>query len=100
MQIIVYLDTGAGKTLVAAMLAKHQMAVRDNREHSRRVVCLVPTAILVTQQAGVFRRYVAQNVGEYTGDMGVDMWKPEKWCQEIECASFLRLKDVENHKPM
>jgi replicative superfamily II helicase len=86
-QIIIYLDTGAGKTLVAALLAKHQIALRHNVEANKRVVCLVPTTILVAQQAAVFRKYVAQSIGEYTGDMGVDAWSPEKWREQIEYAS-------------
>lgn len=55
MQIIIYLDTGAGKTLVAALLAKHQIAKQYNQDRNKTVVCLVPTTILVSQQAAVFR---------------------------------------------
>lgn len=104
MQVIIYLDTGAGKTLVAALLAKHQIALHQNASPSthdsadagqgsvgqgtqKRVFCLVPTTILVAQQAAVFRQYVAQSIGEYTGDMGVDAWEPDKWRQEIEYAA-------------
>ena len=103
MQVIIYLDTGAGKTLVAALLAKHQIALHQNLSPSthdsadagqgsaghtqKRVFCLVPTTILVAQQAAVFRQYVAQSIGEYTGDMGVDAWEPDKWRQEIEYAA-------------
>lgn len=87
MQIIIYVDTGAGKTLVAALLAKHHIATNgDGQRQSRRVVCLVPTTILVAQQAAVFRKYVAHSVGEYTGDMGVDRWSANKWQEEISCA--------------
>jgi superfamily II DNA or RNA helicase len=83
-QIIIYLDTGAGKTLVAALLAKHQIAWHhDTSSDHKRVVCLVPTTILVAQQAAVFRRYVAQAIGEYTGAMGVDAWQPSDWQKEI-----------------
>ena len=97
MQVIIYLDTGAGKTLVAALLAKHQIAYHNRPTGAaagascvsslkKRVVCLVPTTILVAQQAAVFRQYVAQSVGEYTGSMGVDAWSRERWLEEIECA--------------
>jgi endoribonuclease Dicer len=83
-QVIIYLDTGAGKTLVAALLAKHQIAVHNGTSSDhKRVVCLVPTTILVAQQAAVFRRYVAQRIGEYTGAMGVDAWQPSDWQKEI-----------------
>lgn len=55
--------------------------------HERRVVCLVPSTILVAQQAAVFRQYVAAAIGEYTGDMGVDAWSRARWHLEIQCAA-------------
>lgn len=62
-QIIAYLETGAGKTLIAVMLVKHyaeayqRMAAAGLPARRKIVVCVVPTTILVAQQAAVFRRH-------------------------------------------
>lgn len=51
----------------------------------------VPTRLLVPQQAELFSKYVATQIGQYTGDRGVDLWSPEKWRDEIRCAAILRI---------
>lgn len=84
MQVIVFLETGTGKTLIAALLVKH--FVDKTPGPGSNIVCLVPTALLVTQQAAVFQRTVKAKVGQYTGDMGVDSFSKARWAQEFECG--------------
>lgn len=55
---IVLLPTGAGKTLIAAEVAKR---IR------RPVLFLVPTVLLVEQQAAAVRSWTRLNVAEYMG---------------------------------
>lgn len=64
------------------------MDLEAGQEHDtpRSIVCLVPTSILVEQQAAVFRKTVQVGVGEYTGNHGVDSWTPEHWDEEYRCA--------------
>jgi ERCC4-related helicase len=92
-QVIVYLETGTGKTLIGALLAKHFLD--ENRSTNgasegrpQNIVCLEPTTILVGQQASVFRKVVQVPVGEYTGSHGVDSWSREKWEAEYRFRSF------------
>lgn len=87
-QVIVYLETGTGKTLIAALLVKHFVDMEKGQPHEapRNIVCLVPTSILVEQQAAVFRKTVQVGVGEYTGNHGVDSWTPDLWEQEYKYA--------------
>eukprot|EP00892_Ulva_mutabilis_P005977 jgi/Ulvmu1/3751/UM174_0008.1 len=83
--VIVYLETGSGKTLIAALLAKHFI---DG--HGAKVIfMMVPTKLLVGQQAELFRTYVADNIGEYTGDRGVDGWNQEQWREEMRTHKIL-----------
>ena len=92
MQIIAFMDTGSGKTLIAVMLVRHFadkyiQAVKAGIPTRRKlVVCLVPTRILVAQQAAVFRRHTNLSVGECFGVSGLDSWGKERWAQELECA--------------
>lgn len=84
LQVIVFLETGTGKTLIAALLIKH-FADAD-REGNSNIVLVVPTALLVSQQAAVLQASIAGVVGQYTGDMGVDNWGREKWAREFGCV--------------
>ena len=94
MQVIAFMDTGTGKTLVAVMLVRHfaDMHTRQMKAGvpTRRkiVVCLVPTKILVAQQAAAFRRHTNVAVGEYSGATGVDAWDSERWAKEFKCAPY------------
>jgi endoribonuclease Dicer len=92
MQVIAFLDTGAGKTLIAVMLVRHfadqyVQAMRKGIPTRRKiVVCLVPTQILVAQQAAVFRRHTNLGVAEYAGSRGFDSWQKDRWQEEFGCA--------------
>lgn len=47
------------------------------------VICVVPTTILVAQQAAVFRRHINVGVSEFTGSRKVEPWTKERWREEI-----------------
>ena len=61
---IVYLPTGAGKTVIAAAVAAYYHA----KQPERRVVFLVHRIPLISQQAGVLRRVEGMRVAEVCGD--------------------------------
>jgi Type III restriction enzyme, res subunit len=66
-QVIIYLDTGAGKTLISVFLAKHILDTldRNNLSTDGAVVFLVPTVLLVQQQASYFGVHLARRrIGE------------------------------------
>lgn len=94
MQVIAYMLTGTGKTLIAVMLVKHyadtygKLDLKDAPEEPKIVVCVVPTTLLVAQQAAVFRRHVNVGIGEYTGASRVDNWGKKRWTSEAKCADF------------
>ena len=50
-------------------------------------MCVVPTTILVAQQAAVFRRHVSVGVSEFTGARKVEPWTKERWRDEVSCAT-------------
>ncbi|KAL7582994.1 endoribonuclease Dicer homolog 2-like [Lactuca sativa] len=75
---IVFLETGSGKTLIAIMLLRHYAYLL--RKPSRFfAVFLVPTVVLVQQQAENVRKHVDLKVEEYWGQKGVDFWKAADW---------------------
>lgn len=49
---------------------------------------MVPTTILVAQQAAVLRRHVNAGVSAFIGARKVEPWTKEHWLQEISYASF------------
>ncbi|KAG0565599.1 hypothetical protein KC19_7G000600 [Ceratodon purpureus] len=81
--IIVYLETGCGKTHIAVMLLQH-IAPVIRKPSTKVAVFLCPTVYLVRQQAKVIRRCTDLKVGTYYGEMNVDAWKFETWETELE----------------
>jgi dsRNA-specific ribonuclease/ERCC4-related helicase len=81
--IIAYLETGAGKTLVAALLIKHVL-VSDPDPHkvAMFIVDRVPLAI---QQCKYIQRIIKDtgSVGVYYGDMGIETWGESRWLEEL-----------------
>ncbi|XP_069680713.1 endoribonuclease Dicer isoform X2 [Periplaneta americana] len=77
---IVYLPTGSGKTFIAVMLIKHMSSDLDKGKHT---FFLVNTVALVTQQARYIKRHSHRPVGEYSGDLNVDIWPRETWRNEL-----------------
>ena len=94
-----YLETGTGKTRIAALLIKHflntvdELARPDDEsqtaENAKNVIFLVPTAILVAQQAVQVDDVVngKQKAGMYNGEKGVDAWDSARWAKEFQCAA-------------
>ncbi|XP_047326132.1 endoribonuclease Dicer homolog 2-like [Impatiens glandulifera] len=78
---IVFLETGSGKTLIAIMLLRNYAYLL--RKPSKSIaVFLVPTVVLVQQQAKALERYLDLSIGKYWGEMGVDFWDGSVWKQE------------------
>ncbi|KAL6878157.1 hypothetical protein ACP4OV_012327 [Aristida adscensionis] len=107
---VAFLETGAGKTLIAVLLLR-AFAHRVRRPGSRAfAVFLVPTVVLVGQQAGVVEAHTDLRVKQFCGEMGVDFWSADTWLRELDGAevlvmtpqilldnlrhSFIRLQDI------
>ncbi|CAI0380188.1 unnamed protein product [Linum tenue] len=80
---ISYLETGAGKTLVAIMLLRYY-APFLRKPSPFIAVFLVPQVVLVRQQAEAVKTHSDLKVGTYWGEMGVDFWDEAIWKQEID----------------
>ncbi|KAL1825871.1 hypothetical protein ACET3Z_012649 [Daucus carota] len=78
---IVYLETGSGKTLIAIMLLR-SYAHLLRKPSSFIAVFLVPTVVLVSQQAEVVKKHTDLKAGKYWGEMGVDYWNAADWKKE------------------
>ncbi|KAJ9546095.1 hypothetical protein OSB04_025802 [Centaurea solstitialis] len=78
---IVFLETGSGKTLIAIMLLR-RYAHLFRKPKPFVSVFLVPTVVLVKQQAEAVRKHVDLKVGEYWGEKGVDFWNAADWRQQ------------------
>jgi endoribonuclease Dicer len=93
---IIYLPTGSGKTFIAVMLIKEMSGSLDKGKHT---FFMVNTVALVNQQAAYIRRHSHRSVGEYSGDLNVDLWTREQWQEELlhhqimvmTCQIFLNL---------
>ena len=91
------LPTGAGKTLIAALLVNHYASAvvasrRDETSPSARprfIVCVCPTKLLVAQQAGVLAAATPLRVVPLTGDDGVDAWDAAAWRNALRQAELL-----------
>ncbi|KAJ7535983.1 hypothetical protein O6H91_12G052400 [Diphasiastrum complanatum] len=82
--IIVYLETGCGKTLIAVLLIRslaHRLRISGNK---RVAIFLAPTVHLVHQQSEVISINTDLKVGTYYGDKGVDTWTPQIWATEVD----------------
>ncbi|KAL1220325.1 Endoribonuclease Dicer-like protein [Cardamine amara subsp. amara] len=86
---IAFLETGAGKTLIAILLIKsvHKDLMSQNRKMLS--VFLVPKVPLVYQQAEVIRNQTCFQVGHYCGEMGQDFWDSRRWQREFESKQVL-----------
>ncbi|KAG1681765.1 Endoribonuclease Dicer [Nymphon striatum] len=102
--IIVCLGTGTGKTFIAVMLIKelaHEIR-KPFDENGKRTFFLVNNVPLVTQQARVIREHTDLTVGEFQGNMNVDIWKKEEWITQYENNHVMVLTsqiflDILNH---
>ncbi|KAA8537034.1 hypothetical protein F0562_029512 [Nyssa sinensis] len=78
---IVFLETGSGKTLIAIMLLR-SYAYLLRKPLPYIAVFLVPTVVLVTQQAEAIKMHSDLKVGMYWGEMGIDYWDAATWKQQ------------------
>uniref|UniRef100_A0A0D9ZA05 Uncharacterized protein n=1 Tax=Oryza glumipatula TaxID=40148 RepID=A0A0D9ZA05_9ORYZ len=86
---LAFLETGSGKTLIAVMLLR-AYAHRVRRPDSRRfAVFLVPTVVLVGQQARVVEQHTDLVVKQFCGEMGVDFWDAATWRSQLEDGEVL-----------
>ncbi|KAG0625971.1 hypothetical protein M758_2G092600 [Ceratodon purpureus] len=81
---IAFLETGAGKTLIAVLLMREKHKVLREQGKRMLAVFLVPKVPLVYQQAEVIRNSTNFNVGHYCGEMGQDFWDARRWQREFD----------------
>ncbi|XP_057785213.1 endoribonuclease Dicer homolog 1-like [Salvia miltiorrhiza] len=86
---IAFLETGAGKTLIAVLLMKSISAELQKQNKKMLAVFLVPKVPLVYQQAEVIRERTGFQVGHYCGEMGQDFWDARRWLREFESKQVL-----------
>lgn len=85
---IAFLETGAGKTLIAVLLIKSICNDLQSQNKKMLAVFLVPKVPLVYQQAEVIRE-TGYQVGHYCGEMGQDFWDARRWQREFETKQVL-----------
>ncbi|KAG9131479.1 hypothetical protein Leryth_015296 [Lithospermum erythrorhizon] len=86
---IAFLETGAGKTLIAILLIKSICTDLEKQNKKILSVFLVPKVALVYQQAEVIRERTGYQVGHYCGEMGQDFWDARRWQREFETKQVL-----------
>ncbi|KAJ4773845.1 Endoribonuclease Dicer [Rhynchospora pubera] len=86
---IAFLETGAGKTLIAVLLMKSVYTEMMKDTKKMLAIFLVPKVPLVYQQAEVIRERTGFNVGHYCGEMGQDFWDSKRWQREFESKQVL-----------
>ncbi|KAJ9188235.1 hypothetical protein P3X46_003607 [Hevea brasiliensis] len=86
---IAFLETGAGKTLIAVLLIKSLYNDLQRQNKKMLAVFLVPKVPLVYQQAEVIREHTSYQVGHYCGEMGQDFWDARRWQPEFESKQVL-----------
>ncbi|CAN0889253.1 Endoribonuclease Dicer homolog 1 [Linum grandiflorum] len=86
---IAFLETGAGKTLIAVLLMKSISSDLEKANKKMLAVFLVPKVPLVYQQAEVIRERTGFQVGHFCGEMGHDFWDTRRWQREFETKQVL-----------
>lgn len=86
---IAFLETGAGKTLIAVLLIRSVCSDLQRENKKMLAVFLVPKVPLVYQQAEVIREQTSYQVGHYCGEMGQDFWDARRWQREFETKQVL-----------
>lgn len=83
-QIIAYLGTGCGKTLISVLLLQARLEdMLMKKQKGTYAIFLAPKVVLVKQQAAVLQRHLASPVRCFIGEMGVDTWNFSQWTQEL-----------------
>ncbi|KAF4366465.1 endoribonuclease Dicer homolog 1 [Cannabis sativa] len=86
---IAFLETGAGKTLIAVLLIKSLSCDMQKQNKKMLAIFLVPKVPLVYQQAEAIRERTGYQVGHYCGEMGQDFWDARRWQREFESKQVL-----------
>ncbi|RXH94164.1 hypothetical protein DVH24_023848 [Malus domestica] len=87
---IAFLETGAGKTLIAVLLMQSVCNDMQQKQNKKMLfVFLVPKVPLVYQQAEVIRERTGFQVGHYCGEMGQDFWDTRRWQHEFDTKQVL-----------
>ncbi|XP_066370004.1 endoribonuclease Dicer homolog 2a-like isoform X3 [Miscanthus floridulus] len=86
---LVFLETGAGKTLIAVLLLRRFAHRIRSAPPPSFAVFLVPTVVLVNQQAGVIEAHTDLRVAQFYGEKGVDFWDADTWREKIDGAEVL-----------
>lgn len=81
--VIVVLETGCGKTLIAILLMS-DMAQFIKKPQNNVCVFLAPTVVLVHQQARVIQKYTNFKVGIYSGDDAKHLKTHIGWEKELQ----------------
>ena len=76
---VAFLETGAGKTLIAVLLLRAYAHRLRSAPPPCFAVFLVPTVVLVGQQARVIGQQTDLRVKQFYGEMGVDFWSADTW---------------------
>ncbi|KAH7519383.1 hypothetical protein FEM48_Zijuj08G0030400 [Ziziphus jujuba var. spinosa] len=86
---IAFLETGAGKTLIAVLLIRSLFNDLQKQNKKLLAVFLVPKVPLVYQQAEAIRERTGYQVGHYCGEMGQDFWDSRRWQREFDSKQVL-----------
>ncbi|EPS68154.1 hypothetical protein M569_06619, partial [Genlisea aurea] len=86
---IAFLETGAGKTLIAVLLMRSVNTELQKHNKKMLAVFLVPKVPLVYQQSEVIRERTGYQVGHYCGEMGQDFWDARRWQREFDSKQVL-----------
>lgn len=91
--IIAVLDTGLGKTLIAAMLIRHvfeEHLVKPDASSTRKHVFFLANSVpLVHQQARVLTSNLPAAVQAITGQDNIDKWDKEEWTKMLQDQEVL-----------
>lgn len=85
--VIATLDTGSGKTFIAALLIKWVCSLPSSI--GKKVVFLVPKVPLVDQHCDFLTGQTNLRIRGYKGAMGVDEWDESRWRKEFTNADVL-----------
>ncbi|KAL6244157.1 Dicer-like protein 1 [Rhinocladiella similis] len=81
--VIAVLDTGSGKTLIAALLIRHflerELLDRNNGKPAKIVFFLVNSVHLARQQARFLNNNLPHNVKELFAETNEDLWRKAEW---------------------
>ncbi|XP_054712281.1 endoribonuclease Dicer-like isoform X2 [Uloborus diversus] len=89
--VIACLGTGTGKTFIAVLLIRENLAevCVPYEEGGKRIFFLVPTVPLVRQQRNTIAMHTNLRVKDYYGDMNVDSWNKDRWISEFTSCEVL-----------